>query len=96
MIRVERISTFANEGTGRAQVLFRSVAAQPSWIARIALMTFLLVIGLPILLLFLLALLAGVLIFSVLAVANAIVLRVRGLLGRRSDGRENVRVIQRR
>ncbi len=95
MIRIERISTFANDGAGRAQTVFQTVARQPSWITRIALMAFLIVIGLPIFLLLLLAIFAAVVIFSVLAVVNAIVMKVKGGLPRRPDGRENVRVIRR-
>lgn len=95
MIRIDRISTFANEGTGRAHTVFRTVAAQPSWITRIALATFLLVIGLPIMLLFMLALICGVMIFGVLSLVNALLLRLKGSLPSRPDGRENVRVIRR-
>jgi hypothetical protein len=95
VIRIERITTYAHEGGSRAQSVFRTVAAQPSWVSRIALMAFLIVIGLPLFLLFLLALLTAIVIFSVLALANALVMAVRGALPRRSDGRENVRVIRR-
>lgn len=94
MIRITRISTFANEGAGRAGAAWRTVAAQPSWVTRFALIAFLIVIGLPILLLLFLALIVATIVFGVLALANAVLIRLRGALPR-DDGRANVRVIRR-
>lgn len=89
------MTSYVHHGGNRAQAVFRTVAGQPSWITRIALMTFLIIISIPILLLLLLAVLAAIIIFSVLALANAAVIAIRALLGPRSSGRENVRVIRR-
>ncbi|HRP63869.1 MAG TPA: hypothetical protein PK400_11285 [Phycisphaerales bacterium] len=94
MIRITRISTFAQEGAGRAGAAWRTVASQPSWITRIALMAFLIIVGLPILLLLLFALLVATIVFVILALINAVLVRLRGAMPR-NDGRENVRVIRR-
>ena len=66
----------------------------PSWAVRAAALAFAIVIGLPLLLLFLLALLAATIVFAALWGANRVFAGLRGLLPR-SDGRENVRVITR-
>ena len=95
MIRIDRISTFSGNGAHRAAAAWQTAASQPSWVARAALVVFLIVIGLPLMLLFLLALLLAVIVFTALAGVNFIIAKVRGILPR-SDGRENVRVIQRR
>lgn len=79
----------------RGQKVFRTVAAQPSWVTRLALYTFIIVIGIPILLLAGLALAAALMVFGVLALANAILVRIRRAIPR-DDGRRNVRVIERR
>ncbi len=81
--------------------MWRLAASRPGWPLRIALLTFLLVLGLPIILLALVAILLAAAVFAVLALAHRTIDRIRGwgqgrgLLGRR-DGRENVRVIERR
>ncbi len=89
-----RVTQFAVSSFDRAGGTFRFAARQPSWIARATLIAFLLVIGAPILLVLLLALLVGVVVFGVLAGVNRVVTGVRGVMPR-DDGRENVRVIQR-
>ncbi len=97
-MRADRITTAA----GRMGSVWRLAASQPGWPLRIALLTFLLVLGLPIILLALVAILLAAAVFAVLALAHGTIERIRrrgrgqgrGLLGRR-DGRENVRVIQR-
>jgi hypothetical protein len=94
MIRITRISTFTEQGTQRAARAWQTVASQPSWIARIALYTFLIVIGLPIAILFVLALVLAMFVFAVLAGCYWLWTRVRGALPRR-DGRENVKVVRR-
>ena len=71
---------------------WRAVSAQPSWVSRIALTTFLLVLAIPIVLLVLFATIAGALVFAALASAYVLVGRFRQLLPRR-DGRSNVKVI---
>ncbi len=91
----DRMTTAA----GRMGSVWRLAASRPGWPLRIALLTFLLVLGLPIILLALVAILLASAVFAVLALAHRTIERFqgrgRGLLGRR-DGRENVRVIERR
>ncbi len=95
----DRMTTAA----GRMGSVWRLAASRPGWPLRIALLTFLLVLGLPIILLALVAILLAAAVFAVLALAHRTIERIRGrgrirgwgLLGRR-DGRENVRVIERR
>lgn len=94
MIRITRISNAADGGADRTERLYHFVSHQPSWITRLALMAFLIVIALPIVLLLLLAFAAAVVIFAVLTIAKAILNAGRGVLTR-SDGRENVRIIRR-
>ena len=96
----DRMTTAA----GQMGSVWRLAASKPGWPLRIAFLTFLLVIGLPIILLALVAILLASAVFAVLALAHGTIerlrgrgrgrIRGRGLLGRR-DGRENVRVIQR-
>ena len=96
-MRFDRITTGS---AGRMGSVWRMAASRPGWPLRIALLTFLLVLGLPIILLALVAILLASAVFAVLALALRTIERIRGrgqgrgLLGRR-DGRENVRVIQR-
>jgi hypothetical protein len=94
MDRFIRITTFTQQGAGPAAAAWRLAARQPSWVTRFALLAFLLVIGLPLAILFLLALLAATLVFGALALASAAGMWLRGKLPRR-DGRENVRIIRR-
>ncbi len=94
----DRMTTAA----GQMGSVWRLATSRPGWPLRIALLTFLLVLGLPIILLALVAILLASAVFAVLALAHGTIERLRGrgrgqgrgLLGRR-DGRENVRVIQR-
>lgn len=72
----------------------RFAAAQPNWLTRAVVWTFLLVVGLPILLLLALAVIASMLVFFVLFSINAVLRRISGAIPQH-DGRENVRVIQR-
>ena len=95
MIRIDRISTFSGSGAQRAAAAWQTAASQPSWVARAALLVFLIVVGLPLLALFLVALFLATIVFAVLAGVNFVLLKIRGILPR-NDGRENVRVIQRR
>ena len=90
-IDMSQVRDFADRG----QTVFRTVSAQPGWVTRLALYTFVIVIGLPILLLTIVALCAAIIVFGVLVVANALIMRLRGAMPR-DDGRRNVRVIQRR
>lgn len=73
---------------------FKAAQGQPNWAVRAAIMTFLLLVALPILLLLFVAGLAAVAVFSILAGANWVLSRLKGNQPPR-DGRRNVRVIDR-
>lgn len=91
-----RIYNFTNAGGQRVANAYRFVSSQPSWLSRTALLVFLLVVGLPLFLLFLFALLLALAAFIVLAGANALIQSVKRLFGGGNEGRSNVRVITRR
>jgi hypothetical protein len=94
MFRVTRISDFAGPGAQRATQAWQTINTQPSWIVKAATLVFLLVVGIPILLLVLLALILATAVFAVLWGVNRVLAGFRGVLPR-NDGRENVRVIRR-
>ena len=75
--------------------MWRAASTQPGWLGRAVLLTFILVIAVPIFLLVALALLAAMAVFAVLFSVNYLAMKIRGALPKR-DGRENVRVIERR
>ena len=94
----DRFNSFAEGSRGRVRSAFHVVHGQPGWVTRAALLVFLLVIGLPIIVLILLAFMLAAVVFGVLALVNAVVSRVRGGSPGSlapSEGRENVRVIVR-
>lgn len=95
MERLVQVRVFGDRQRQRLAGGYRWAASQPSWIARAALLAFLVVVGLPLLLLFALAFLAALVVFGGLALLNAAVAKVRGLFGP-GEGRSNVRVIRRR
>ena len=78
----------------RAARGYHWLTSQPSWVVRLVLLIFMLVVGLPLLLLAIVAVIAATIVFTGLALINAGVARLRGLLPKR-DGRSNVRVIKR-
>ena len=94
MNRVVRIPTVSAEQRQRAVRGYRWLTSQPSWVIRLALVIFVLVVGLPLLLLAVVAVIAATIVFTGLALINAAGARLRGLLPKR-DGRSNVRVIKR-
>ena len=94
MDRVVRIPRITPEQRDRAARSYRWVASQPSWIVRLALLIFLLIVGLPILILVGLAIFAATIVFTGFALMNVALIRLRGILPKR-DGRSNVRVIKR-
>ena len=94
MFRVTRFTDYTSQGANRASALWQTAATQPNWVSRFALMTFIIVIGLPIFLLVIFALLAATFVFALLAGINFCLYKVRGVLPQK-DGRENVRVIRR-
>lgn len=95
MFRIVEIRRYAEDGSGRVQGAWQYAARQPSWIARLALTVFLFIVMLPIIALLLLAFLAGVVVFLILAVGNTLVRLVRSVLPTSGHGRDNVRVIRR-
>ncbi|MHC4427695.1 MAG: hypothetical protein ACYS0D_03715 [Planctomycetota bacterium] len=89
--RVVRIQVLGQEGRERVMRGYRWASSRPSWVARAAAVAFLIVVGLPILVLVLLAIVAAAVVFGVLAATDALLRAVRGPR-RVEDGRENVRV----
>ncbi len=94
MIRITRITNARSAGQQRAAAAWQAINRQPSWLVKAVALVFVLVIGLPILLLAILAFLIATLFFTILWGVNRLVLAVKGRLPVR-DGRENVRVIRR-
>ena len=86
---------FTTPGAQRVGAAWRTAAAQPSWMSRAVLLTFILVIGIPIFLLVSVALIAASLVFSVLWGFNYLMIKVKGALPH-NDGREGVKVIRRK
>ena len=85
---------FATPGTARAAEAFRRINQQPSWVTKTAAIAFLLVIGLPILLLLVVAMITATVVFGILGLLNALSGLFRG--GRTPEAkRKNVRVINR-
>ncbi len=94
MDRVVRIPNLTAAQRDRAVRGYRWLTSQPSWVVRLALVVFILLVGLPLLLLAIVAVIAATIVFTALALINAGVAKLRGLLPKR-DGRSNVRVIKR-
>ena len=94
MDRVVRIPAISAAQRQRAARGYRWLTSQPSWVVRLALVIFILVVGLPLLLIAIVAVIAATIVFTGLALINAGVARLRGFLPKR-DGRSNVRVIRR-
>lgn len=85
---------FVNLGGDRVSAAFQAARRQPNGAAKAAVLTFLIIIAIPILVLLLIAMLAATAVFTVLMMFNWIATRFRGT----SDpgaGRRNVRVIRR-
>ena len=97
MTRFEHFPGGLGRGGQRVFHVWQTVNRQPSWVVRLTLMAFVLIVVLPIVVLMLLAFIVAGLVFSVLWGANRLFQSVRGgLSGRSSEsGRENVRVIPR-
>ncbi len=73
---------------------FQVARGQPNWAVRLAVLTFLLVVGIPILVLLMVAGLAAFLVFIVLLAINSFLNLFKGS-SKRNDGRRNVRIIDR-
>ena len=85
---------FINPGAQRMVGVLHQINRQPNWIMKAAPLTFLIVIGVPILILLLLAAVVAMVVFAVLTGCNFLL----GRLGKGStpdSGRQNVRVIDR-
>ncbi len=96
MQRVVRVRSFTNEQRERAARAYQWAARQPSWVTKFALLAFLIVIGIPVFIILMLAVVASVIVFGGLAALNLLVIRLRSLLPH-ADGRSsNVRVIDHR
>jgi len=94
MFRVVRIAQYANQGQQRATAAWQRINTQPSWIVKATALAFILVVGVPIVLLILLALVVASVLFAILWGVNQIILGFKGFLPER-EGRKNVRVIRR-
>jgi hypothetical protein len=86
------ISRVVTGSRSRAASFRRTIAGQPSWVIRVALTAFLLVIAVPVALLLVIALAAAALVFAVLAVLNRLWSWAVGALAP-GEWRENVRVL---
>lgn len=96
MERVVRVRTFTNDQRQRAARAFQWVARQPSWVTKFAMVAFLIVIGIPVFIILMLAIVASVIVFGGLAALNLLVIRLRSLLPHAEGRSSNVRVIDRR
>jgi len=81
-----------NAGARRAAEAYRVMSAQPNWVVRLALITFFIIIAIPVFILLLFATFAAVVVFAVGFAIHWIASKLRG---ERPSGRENVRVIKR-
>lgn len=85
---------FINPGAEQMAGMFQRVNRQPNWIMKAAAITFLIVIGVPILILLLIAAVAATVVFAVLTGCNLLLGR-SGRTPAPDSGRRNVRVINR-
>ena len=89
---------FVYPGGDRFASIFQAASRQPSWAMRAATVTFLIVVGIPIMLLLLLAAIIATTVFAVLIGVNRIIGVFRGRPNSRPGGsndarRQNVRVM---
>ncbi len=95
MERVVRIQTMGSRQRERWVSGYRWAAAQPNWVLRVALLTFLLVVFLPLALLVGLAMIAGLIVLGGMALVLAAYAKLKSLLPSRHGRSSNVRVIRR-
>jgi hypothetical protein len=89
MFRVVRLAQYASEGQHRAGAAWRTINTQPGWIVRATVFAFLLVVGVPVVLLLMLALFVAGLLFAILWTINALIRRrgsCRNATGARTCG----------
>lgn len=94
MEQTDKIRSFTSQQRQRAARSYQWIASQPSWVMRLALLSFFIVVVLPIMLLVFIAVAAMVLVFGSLAAVNVLFNKLKNLLPTR-DGRSNVKVIRR-
>ena len=95
MADTNKVPPTAAESTARVFQVYRTAAQQPNLALRVALLVFLVVIGLPILALLLFAIFAAALVFMLLSLVTICINGTKRIFSGSSDGRENVRVINR-
>jgi len=95
MVHQTRIYEYVSRGPNTAGSMWRVAASQPGWVTRWAMIAFLLVIGIPIFLLIMCAILAAIVVFTVLAGFNWLRWRFGRAMSNRGLQRRNVRVIRR-
>jgi len=91
---------FVYPGGERFASAFQAANRQPNWVVKTAVIVFLLVVGIPVLLLLLTAAILATLVFAVLTAINRLLLGIRGGSGRAAGGpddarRRNVKVLNR-
>lgn len=94
MDRAVRIRTFTAQQRDRWAGGWRWAASRPGWVVRLAAVTFLVLVALPLLFFLGVAILAAAVVFAAVGIGAALASKVRSLFPRR-DGRVNVRVIRR-
>ncbi len=94
MVRFDRIVTSAADPASPTGAAWRAMRGQPTWIARACTVAFVLIVGLPLALLVMVAVLVTAVLFAVLWSVHRVLGWTRKLFGP-GHGRENVRVIRR-
>lgn len=95
MVNRATIHEYISRGPNTAGSMWRVAASQPNWVTKWALLTFFIVIGIPIFLLIMFAIIAAVLVFGALAGAHWLRVKARSLFAGRDTQRKNVRIIHR-
>ena len=94
MMSTDRQFKFINPGAEQVAGMFQRANRQPNWIMKSAVLAFLIVVGIPILILLLAAAVVATVVFAVLTACNLLLGRLKK--GSTPDsGRQNVRVINR-
>lgn len=94
MINSQRLNDFFNAGSEQSGTVWRTVSRQPSWITKLTVLVFIIVIGIPILLLVLAGAIVAMCVFGVLMLFHLGKMKITQLFAG-NEGRQNVRVIRR-
>ena len=94
MINSQRLYQFINSGSQQTGTVWRVASRQPSWITKITLLVFFVVIGIPVLLLVLVGAVVAMFVFAVLMLFHLGRMKVRQMFPS-NEGRKNVRVVRR-